>query len=578
MIRHRPTAMLMRLLLTMALVFTAATAASWASGLDTLRRSFRWDSIDVDIDVQPDGSAIITEVQQMTFQGPYSFVNRIIPLQRLEDITDIAVGDERGWYAPGLDPAYRPTAFAGYIPKGQPGRFTVERSGREVTITWYFVALNETRTFKLRYRVIGLVRGHSAADEVWWAAVGPERGAEVLRATATIRLPRKVPTEQLIATAYEDESRVRAGAFVNEFGALYEYPRPIPEDESWTVRLFFPRGIVAAVPPTPFRRYAAPLLLSLGLAVAAAVNFGRTVRAARYHTNATADDCRPPSDEPPGLVAYLLDPFSPRAGAATMFDLAHRGYITVTAATRTAMGQPSSRGQTLYAIEDTGRDRSGLLDYERSLLAALTEGSPFTAAQLQQTLARINQRRELSAAADARGWFVVQQRVRTASEFASALVAAIVCVALTAWAALSGPEWAGPVALIAGVVTCGLEIMRLLTRLTRRTAAGHAEAQRWASFLRQLRSPEIVLARNPELAVQWLPYVVVAGALRSWQRALRDSRLPAPDWFRSEGADGPPGNLLLADFVSEMVWVGTYAGAGGGGIGGASGGGGGSAG
>lgn len=575
MARHRPTAFLTRLIFTTAFVLALAAAALPASGAGSAR-SFRWDRINVAIDVQPDGSAVITEEQQITFQGPYSFVNRVIPLQRLEDITDIVVGDEQGWYSQGVDPTYRPTAVAGYIPKGQPGRFIVERSGGEVRITWYFVAINETRTFKVRYRVTGLVRGHSDADEIWWTAVGPDRGAEVLQAAATIRLPQRVSSGKLVASAYENENRVRDGALVNDFGATYEYRRPIPEDESWTVRLFFPRGIVAAVPPILFRRYAAPLLISLVLTAAAAVRFVRTANAGRGHPQGAADDgSHPPADVPPGLVAYLFNPFGSLAGAATMFDLARRGYITVT---RTESERQSGRTRALYTIEDAGGDRSALLEYERSLLEALLARSPLTGPQLQQTLARIDQHRELSAAADARGWFEAEQRARNSSMFAGALMVAAACVALTTWAALRGPEWAGPVALIAGTLACVLELIRPLLILTRRTEAGLAEQRRWAGFFRQLRRPEAVLARGPELAVQWLPYAIAAGAARDWQRALRNCSVPAPAWFRSEGTAGPAGEIVLADFVRDMLWVGTYGGVSGGGIGGASGGGGGTAG
>lgn len=578
MARHCKTMFMKRLILVAAIALALAVAGLPATRAGAAR-SFRWDRISVDIDVQPDGSAVITEEQQISFQGPYSFVNRVIPLKRLEDITDIAVGDERGWYSQGVDPEYRPTAFAGYIPKGQPGRFIVERGRGEVTITWYFVALNETRTFRLRYRVTGLVRGHSDADEIWWTAVGPDRGAEVLQAAATIRLPRSVPAEALVAMAYEDESRVRNGAQINEFGATYEYRRPIPQDESWTVRLFFPRGVVSAVPSLPFRRYAASLLISLGLTVAVATNFARTVRTGRRRLPPlTRDYSQPPSDVPPGLVAYLFNPFGSLAGAATLFDLARRGHITVTRA-EAEVGQ-NRRGRVLYRIEDSGRDRSALLGYERSLLETLIARSPLTPLQLQETLARINQNRELSAAADARGWFAAEQRPRPANSFlfAGAAMVAAACIALTVCAALSGPEWLAPLTAVAGTVACVLELIRPLLILTRRTEAGADEQRRWASFFRQLQRPEAVLARDPELAMQWLPYVIAAGAARSWQRVLRNSRVPAPAWFRSEGAAGPAGELVLADFVRDMLWVGTYGGAGGDGIGGASDGGGGTAG
>lgn len=567
------------LMLLISMILLACVCAMPATATASSEsRTFRWEHIRIDIDVQADGSAIITEEQQISFQGPYSFVTRVIPLQRLQGISDVAVGDENGWYSEGIDPAYKPASFSGYVPKGQPGRFTVARSGGEVTITWYFVAMNETRTFRIQYRVAGVVRMHKGSDEIWWAAIGPDRGAEVAEAAATIRLPERVPVDTLSATSYEDESRVRGGATVDDYGATYEYNRIIPEDESWTVRLFFPQGMVAAVPPIPFRRYAAPLFISLTFVAAVTVGFIRSARAGSAGLEPlTIDYTRPPEDIPPGVVGYLLSSFGSGAGAATFLDLAQRGYITVT---RVQAGT-GWRQQVHYDIEDTGKDRAGLLDYERDFLEAVLQRTPFTATQLQTTFATINQGRGISREVDRRRWFVAPQAVpmRAAPIVLGALSAVAVCVGLTVWAGLVGQDWAIAVTLIAGLAAMTLLIIQPMLAYARRTEAGALARQRWASFVHGLRRPNELIARDPQLALQWLPYAVAGGVAYYWQRALGASAAAAPSWYHSEGGTLPT-DLLMADFVRDMFWVGVYSAGGGahGGVGGASGGGGGTAG
>ncbi|MGE5561190.1 MAG: DUF2207 family protein [Chloroflexota bacterium] len=570
-------------ILALVTVLTAALTAPAVATSASAARRFRWEHLNVDIEVQPDGSAIITEEQRIAFEGPYSFVNRVIPLRRLQGISDIAVGDENGWYREGIDPGYRPVEFAGYKPQGQPGRFTVRRSGGEVTITWYFIAISETRTFRLRYRVAGVVFMRGDSDEIWWAAIGPDRGAEVRQARATIRLPERVPADSLVATAYEDERRLSGAAVITDYGADYEYLKPIPEDESWTVRLAFPRGIVAAVPPIPFRSYAAPLLISIVLAAVATLRFVRTLRSARIQLEPLSHDyTQPPADIPPGLVAYLFNPFATTAGAATFLDLAARGYYTVN---RVQVGRSALRGRVQYEIEDTGKDRTGLLGYERSLLAALLADTPFTPQELQSLLTAINRDRGLSREADRLGWFATPQEtpLRALPVVGGALGAIAATVGLTIWSALVGPEWLVAVPIVAGTATMVLQILRPMLAYMRPTEAGARARQQWGSFFRLLRQPAELIASSPDRALSWLPYAVAAGSAHGWQRALRNSSIAAPAWYHSEGNGVQLTDLMMSDFARDMLWVGVYgsgggAGGGGGGVGGASGGGGGTAG
>ena len=59
-------------------------------------RSVDWQRYDADLQVQSDGSVVVTETQAIAFHGTYRQGFRAIPLDRVTDITDVEVAEVVG--------------------------------------------------------------------------------------------------------------------------------------------------------------------------------------------------------------------------------------------------------------------------------------------------------------------------------------------------------------------------------------------------------------------------------------------------------------------------------------------------
>ena len=105
---------------------------------------------------------LIEETQEIVFtSGVFTFGFAAIPLDRVEEITDISVAE----VTPTGERAYTPNSSSEY-------GFTTNVSEGNLEITWYFPPTsNSTHTYILRYRVIGGVRIYEGGDQVWWKAI-----------------------------------------------------------------------------------------------------------------------------------------------------------------------------------------------------------------------------------------------------------------------------------------------------------------------------------------------------------------------------------------------------------------------
>ena len=88
-------------------------------------KDYYWKSINVDLDIRSDSTVRVTETHTYAFTvGSFSHVYRVIPMGRVESIDGIEVWEGNSLYRQ----ASGQTA----------GTYTVERSGAETKIDWWF--------------------------------------------------------------------------------------------------------------------------------------------------------------------------------------------------------------------------------------------------------------------------------------------------------------------------------------------------------------------------------------------------------------------------------------------------------
>ena len=146
-----------------------------------LAQEFELPSADVEIQVSPDGSLIVTERITFSFDGSFSGAYREIPLGSGGSISDVGVSEE------GTN--YRPGASAELGSSGAPGTFGTKDLGDRLRVVWHYQAADEQRTFTVTYRFTGLATAWDDVVDINLQVWGSEWQVPVDRLTARLTVP-----------------------------------------------------------------------------------------------------------------------------------------------------------------------------------------------------------------------------------------------------------------------------------------------------------------------------------------------------------------------------------------------------
>ena len=214
-----------------------------------------WERYDVLLDVQRDGSILVSETQEVHFlSGSWRNGGRSIPLGRVGNISDVKVFE-----------------LAGGSREELPVSST--RDSEELRVSWLYrrAAAGEVRTFQLTYKAHDAVRVYRDNQQVRWIAVPERRRFAVERSSVSLRLPGDVAAEDLRLDSYP--SRL-GGTQVPVPGGAEFHVGQVPKFRGFEVRARFPAGTVDAAAPEwqrqadredVLRETTAPRLLWLGL-------------------------------------------------------------------------------------------------------------------------------------------------------------------------------------------------------------------------------------------------------------------------------------------------------------------------
>ena len=155
----------------------------WPSTADA--KSYSLPAADVAVQIQPDGSLLVQERITFDFSGDFSGAYRDIPLRAGESIDKVGVSEGGDEYIPGAN-----TELGSF---GVPGSFGVEQSSKLVRIVWHYRALDERRTFTIKYRFRGLAVAYDDVVDVNLRVWGDEWKASLGSLNARMQLPRAAP-------------------------------------------------------------------------------------------------------------------------------------------------------------------------------------------------------------------------------------------------------------------------------------------------------------------------------------------------------------------------------------------------
>jgi uncharacterized membrane protein YgcG len=500
-------------------------------------KTLYWQRYDVNIFVEKNSDIQVEEVQNIQFtSGTFRFGFAAIPLDRLEQITDVRVseiinGSERD-YSPNSSNAYG---------------FTTHNTGTDLEITWYFPpTANAQHTYILRYRVIGGLRIYEGGDQLWWKAVAPDHNFPIQSSRVTVTPPQVFSQDQLVVEAYG----APATANFTSGGQVVFEAQSIPADEMLEVRVQFPHGIVEGTAPgwqaADDRRTewgpvvgvvsgALALLLLLGGPVGVYMLWytrGRDLPTGIVPEYIT----EPPSDLPAALVGTLVDEKADLKDViAGILDLAQRGALRMEEQTKDTSSGFGVSKEFVFHLQDAAK---AIHPHEKRLIERLFSGGNRT-----RKLSDLHQKFYTAIPKLKTDLYneTVQQKlfpqnpVKVRGRWMGLAVAGFILSILFSCLPLFALGDFSPLVACPGImlIASAISLMIVSRHMPRKTAKGAEEAAKWLAFKKYL---ETIEEHNDLESVKdkfemFLPYAMAFGLERRLIKKFSAVNTPAPTWW-----------------------------------------------
>mgnify|MGYP000961852459 FL=1 len=147
-------------------------------------KDYNIDSAYLEYSINRDGSASVLERRVYDFDGSFSWAEQYIELSPSCDrgepcepykLSNISIAEGEKTYT--------------LSDSGLPYTYELEESSDRVYLKWHYKALNEVKTFDLRYTIDNAVTNHQDVSEFYWKMIGSDWDKGVSDVFATITLP-----------------------------------------------------------------------------------------------------------------------------------------------------------------------------------------------------------------------------------------------------------------------------------------------------------------------------------------------------------------------------------------------------
>lgn len=555
----RKLSMVLLLVLMVSVLFVSPVQAA---------KSYYAERFDVQIDIQENGSAIVTETVEFHFSGdPFTFAFREISADNTDGVTF-------------LDASMDGAA----LPQGRgSGQVEVE-AGDRLKVTWHFPPTSDAaRVFTVRYRVEGIIRKDDA-DVLMWRAIPEEHDYSINKSTILLTYPSELTPLEQPTLDWNYDSTFEAGRVVLTASGL-------AEDEDLILTARFPlNSLTQSAPQWQVRqeRSAAATQRALPFGIGAGIltlilgGLG-LLTYARANTrelsiSPVVSTASPPSDVSPAIVGKLTGQHHTFMG--TIFDLAQRGALEV----REENGILGTKNHVLVRKNHT----VSLQPHEKGLLDALFK-SDESQVNMNEVATRLAMKSNLfdeplKTELIQRGWLDTERENRRAWLTVAgllmmilSLIVFIVGIVLGVMNASQGSALLPIIAIVAGL-SAGLFILSIPLLIyagtfSILTPAGEEQAARWKGFAEYIKhvSKGREPVTRPDYFEKYLAYAAVFGLGAGWAKYFQNlGGVPLPIWFHATaGSHGDFGAMVAVMSASDT----TGASAGGAGGAGASGGG-----
>jgi hypothetical protein len=549
--------MIRKILLTILIISTLILIAVKPA---LAAKTYRAEHFDVQFELQPDGSAFVTETVVFRFEGgPFTYAFREIDQTETDGVTFLEASMD------GVTNA---------------SQMEIATGGNRLKVTWRFAPTSDTtHEFIVRYRVTGIVR-KLEADTIRWRAIPPDHDYPIERAAITLIYPDDVrPIEQPTLTGSFEATPLPNSIRLTTTG--------IGADREVILTARFAAGAVASTAPQWQIRQrqadeAASRALLIGILAAMVTltlgGFGLFVyvyaNRRDLHILTVLPLDTPPGDVPPALAGKLTG--HSHAFMGTLFDLAQRGMLEV------CEDKGWFRSKKYMLERKTGH--VSLRPHEQGLLAAVFRPGETRVemSKISSHLARWTKSLEalLEKELLARGWLDLERSRQHTSIAAAGVLTMLAAISLFIVGAIGRgvalandgnftEGWAALIGIAAGGFVISIGLMIYYNTFSTLTPEGEEEAARWkgyAVYLKQAsagypsRLPPVYFERH-------LPFAAAFGLGSAWAKRFQQmGGAPVPAWFHAlAGSEGDFGAMVSVMSASDSAGDSASGGDGGGG-------------
>jgi len=291
----------------------------WAE--TSLFKSYYYDSIEVDIQIDQDSTFLITEKQTYNLDGSFGYFFREIALKNLDHISDIEVFDSEG-------------------KKLNKSEYEVSSEMGRKSIRWDFsrrIFNNELKSWTIKYKVHGGLRFFEGHDEFYWNAIFEDREVPVKRAEVIVYLPKEFNKENISQRLFigplESKNESSNYEIVDEKTVRF-WGEDIPPRYFLTTVVAWPKGVV--IKPFLYRNQIVNwIILLFSLILPIFVFFKMFFKWKDEGRDFKIDKIiiaqySPLEDLPPAIAGVLINQkVRVKDITATIIDLAVRGYLKI---------------------------------------------------------------------------------------------------------------------------------------------------------------------------------------------------------------------------------------------------------
>jgi hypothetical protein len=571
-------------------VFVLLPVFGWAQS----ERSYYYDKISQKFTVNKDTTVDVEEIQTYNFTGEYHKGWRSISFNKVSDITDVLVFDG----ATGLPLQHVSSSLEKTDPNSW-GKYTYRKSGRNLEIEWYYNAKDVTRFWILKYKLIGALSFLKDEDELYWNLF-TDYDVPVKKAEATVIIPPNYfSVQDLKSKIYISKADNPIAKILDEKTFYFSAENVSPEGDV-TIAGGWPKGVINRNQFWIgwFKAHYV-FIFSVLIIISTIISMilywylterrgkGRGTIIPKYEPPKTVSGER----IPPAMADLLVhEKLSPKAWAATVIDLAVRGYVKITEE-KPILGKNFlgiiflipiifvlffltdvgflgksgfafaiipilmiislfgkgngtislvSKDYIVERIKESDGDLS-LHEYERSYLAALLHQGRFSTREMRRNLIA---GREMYKAIKEIGTKLLEETDNDTKAFekplskekylaigVSFLVFISVCLFWFVGAfVVSGNQWA---ILVFISFVCAFIMFLYVKFEARLTNEGAILREDWLGFKMYLETAEKYRMQNltPETFEKYLPYAIIFGVEKKWGNAFEGILMQPPTWY-----------------------------------------------